>query len=429
MHLRRDAFALLACTLAACFNPNSDEDTDAAGTGTTAATGTNGTPDDGTVGPGSDTGGPGSTDGPTMGGMSTAGVDDTTTGDATTRGSMTDDSTDDSTDGGDATTTGAADGWQARRQLTFVGTVLDDGLTDFPLLVQLNSSRIEYEIMQPDGADLRFYDRNEVPLAYEIERWDPSGDSFVWVRVLEIDANDDHIFMDYGNPAAEDAQDPPGVWEGAYEAVWHLADDPTTGVIMDSTGNGHDGTLPVGSDASSAAARVGPGIVMDGDDLITVPDAAGLNLSDHVTLEAWANPTSLAGSQIGIVERSFYYSLEAVRFFENPGGVGIRTGGLTQGVGLASDLATSTWTHLSGTYEVDDAIRLIVDGALFDSTTVGAAAIPGNATDITIGDGFSGTLDEVRIVGVEHSPTWIAAQYESMTDQLLTFGPVIDPPR
>lgn len=411
----------LSCALAACFNPDGDDVTDTDGTGSTGATNTQG---DSGPGVGPDTG------------DSTSSGNDDTTGSATTAGTTlgsgttvgADDTTGDDTTDADSTSTGSAEGWQARRQLTFDNSVLDAGLTDFPVLVVLNRGRVEYDLMQPDGADLRFYDRNEAPLPYEIESWDPAGDSFVWVRISEIDANDDHFFMDYGNSAADDAQDAPAVWEGAYEAVWHLADDPSMGVATDSTGNGHDGTLPKGSDAASVAARVGPGMVMDGNDAITVPDAPGLDLVDRVTLEAWASPTSLAAPAIGIVERSFYYSLEAVRFAGNPAGMGIRTGGLTQSVGLDSDLALNSWTHLAGSYEASDGIRLVVDGTLSNSTEVGAAAIPDNSVDITIGGGFSGTLDEIRIVGVEHNQAWLSAQHESMTDELLSFGPVTDPP-
>lgn len=411
-------FVALLPSLAGCFDPEAGDGTDS-GTGTTGSTGAT------EVGTG-----PGEA-GPSTGEGSTA-ADSTTGPEPTTNEPTTDETTDGTTDTGttsDASTgsTGLPAGWQARRRLDFVASVLDDGLTDFPVLVALNAARIEYDITADGGADLRFYDRSENPIPFEIESWDPSGESVVWVRIPEIDANDDHFFMDYGNLAAADAQDAQAVWAGVYEAVWHFADDPAGGVLVDSTGNGHDGAFPAGSDASSADGRVGRGISFDGDDVVTVPDAAGLDLLDEVTLEGWVSPIALPVAGSGIVERSFYYSLEASAL-NNPAAFGIRGGGLTFKIFVGDDLPLAAWSHLAGTYEAGTQQRIFLDGALADSIEPVPAPIPDNDTPITIGGSFSGTLDEVRVFGSRVPDSWLTAQHESMTDQLLTFGDPIDPP-
>ena len=80
--------------------------------------------------------------------------------------------------------------------------------------------------MHIDSKDLRFADStltNE--LSYEIESWDTNGNSYVWVRVLEL-TNNATLNAWWGNAAATQA--PPNsvdgsTWAPAYDGVWHLA--------------------------------------------------------------------------------------------------------------------------------------------------------------------------------------------------------------
>ncbi len=76
--------------------------------------------------------------------------------------------------------------WTARQRIS-----LDNSsgatVTDQVILVQLNSSNIDYSRTQSAGQDLRFIDRDGTLLDYEIESWDEAGTSRVWVRVPQID--------------------------------------------------------------------------------------------------------------------------------------------------------------------------------------------------------------------------------------------------
>jgi len=60
--------------------------------------------------------------------------------------------------------------------------------------------------------------------------------------------------------------------------------------VGDASGNGHTGTV------TGAAGQFGGALSFDGtDDWVTVADAAGLDLTTGMTLEAWVNPTALRG--------------------------------------------------------------------------------------------------------------------------------------
>ena len=98
--------------------------------------------------------------------------------------------------------------WTHRQKLSFDNLAQTETLTDFPVLIVLNSSNIDYTQTKDDGSDLRFFAADGTPLAYEIEQWNEGGDSSVWVRVPQItgNSNSDSILMYYGNDAAESGE-------------------------------------------------------------------------------------------------------------------------------------------------------------------------------------------------------------------------------
>jgi len=108
------------------------------------------------------------------------------------------------------------------------------------VLVVLNSARINYTRARANGEDLRFIDADGTTvLSHEIEVWDPSGLSYIWVNVPQVDANSssDYMMMYYGNPSAADGQDAANVWDANYVGVWHLGEsgNSTADEFKDST--------------------------------------------------------------------------------------------------------------------------------------------------------------------------------------------------
>ena len=64
------------------------------------------------------------------------------------------------------------DDWLNRRQITFNNTNSAESLTDFPVLVRLDPSNIDFDKIKAGGADIRFVDDDGTLLSYEIESWD-----------------------------------------------------------------------------------------------------------------------------------------------------------------------------------------------------------------------------------------------------------------
>ena len=100
-----------------------------------------------------------------------------------------------------------------------------NNLSDYQVLIELNSSNFDFSKAKADGGDIRFLLPSGKSIPYWIESWDKSGQSAkVWVKVPSIPANSSTvIYMYYGNPSATD--------ESNGDAVFEFFDDFSTNTI------------------------------------------------------------------------------------------------------------------------------------------------------------------------------------------------------
>ncbi|MEX1365298.1 MAG: DUF2341 domain-containing protein [Nannocystaceae bacterium] len=326
--------------------------------------------------------------------------------------------------------------WAHRQRLGLVRTP-DTPLTDVPVLVLLTQGRIDHERMQADGEDLRFVSASGMPASYEIERWNPEGISTVWVTVDELSASSDHLWMYYGNPVAENAQDSAQVWAAPFVGVWHLEDDP-----LDSTGNGNDASV-LGSTAV-AAAQIADGRDFMGTDarLDVEPSSSLADLfMGGGTISGWFRARSYGGSGLGrIMDKG---SLDAgwtlyiadsgqLRFIVEREADDFVTWSTP-----SEELGLLQWTHVALSWDAlqGSIPRVFIDGAerpLVDPVPppLLEELLPDEEVPLTFGNRvannrrFDGVLDELRIERTVRSPAWIRLQYESMRDALLQYGPI-----
>ena len=119
-------------------------------------------------------------------------------------------------------------------------------LTDFPVLVRVSGMTVDgfaYNDLNSsgDGVDIAFFDMNGNSLPAEIDTWNSSGESLVWVRLPSMQ-NGTLFTMCWGSSLVtlKDVCDD-NVWDG-YVGVWHLKETDDGGVtIHDSTTNKLDG--------------------------------------------------------------------------------------------------------------------------------------------------------------------------------------------
>ncbi len=328
--------------------------------------------------------------------------------------------------------------WEYRQKLTFDNRGQSENLENFPVLVKLDSTRINYSKTRDSGQDIRFVDSDDsTVLSHEIEEWDETGDSWVWVNVPQIDGSSsaDHIYMYYGNLVAPDGQNPTAVWDTHYKGVWHL--NRGSGSVLDSTTNDNDGTNS--GAIRGASGKIDDAFNFDGtDDYVEVPDSSSLDITAVVTIEAWVNPAEISHYAPGIAckwdwsttnpQRSYslYLATYNNTFFM------ISADGSYQAELLSpTELATSTWYHLTGVSTGSKWI-VYINGQMDcekDFTTsihsgtakfsIGASLQDGSvSTDET----FEGAIDEVRVSDTVRSADWIKAQHLSMINNFITYG-------
>ena len=328
-------------------------------------------------------------------------------------------------------------GWTWRREITIDAGVLGLGLTDFPLLVRVDNSRIEYDATNPVVPDVRFYDGEiATALDFEVERWNPEGDSYFWVRIPALEDTDAgrSLWIYYGNEAPPAAPAASAVWTDSFVGVWHMQ-EAAGGGVTDSTGNGHDATLDGGGVQLRVADPLGGALLVDASSsVLRVPAAASLFPGQSVTLEGWANPARVdSASRRAIVRMRDSFELRSIA--EDSGDPGTAQGAVwfetstERNVTASGPTAQDTWTYFAMTFDqASGEFSLYRNGALDQTRDPPAEPMVDAGTDLEMGLEAYGLIDEVRVSSVARSAAWMSAQNLSMTDALLTFGPAVPAP-
>ncbi len=317
--------------------------------------------------------------------------------------------------------------WRASMEIRLSGYCGTSTLADFPVLITLDPARItgfRYVDFAPQGADLRFTDAgNTVVLNHEIETWNTSGVSRVWVRVPLLVSNQ-IIRAFWRNPEAP-APSSATAWDAGFRGVWHLSD-----TLNDATTNANNG-VNTGSVATDGV--VSGGRFFNGSAFIDCGNAASLNFTDNqLTLSAWIKPNVINGN--AIISKSVaadhvapYYSwvLYAVSSSLH---CRLDTTAVTYGT-----LTVGQWQHTAAVYNGSQ-VTLYINGQF-----VGSVAKTGNLLSTSrnvriggrdtssLGEFFTGALDEVRISSVARSTDWISAERDTMASSTFcSFGSVTE---
>ena len=111
-------------------------------------------------------------------------------------------------------------------------------LSGFPVLVRLQANApvgFSYADLQNSAtdADLCFVDMDGNGLPFEIDTWDPAGESLVWVRLPTM-TNGAEFVMCWGSSSSGKAVCGDNPWSG-YAGVWHLGETGAGGTSANSS--------------------------------------------------------------------------------------------------------------------------------------------------------------------------------------------------
>lgn len=324
--------------------------------------------------------------------------------------------------------------------ISITGYSGESTLTNFPVLVKLRSdcpSGLSYGDMANDGCDLRFADENGDMAPYEIDTWNPDGETIVWVRVPELKKSGAVLTMYYG--ATDVSKLPPAVgsdvW-GDYVGVWHM-NVQSDWTVAESTVNAMHGAVQ----NTTASVPDFPGMI--GGSFTNSNNAyVWVEASDaRKAMKAPFTFSSWVYNQAGGSNASIWNDKNDGRSAGSEAGVEIGLEGnyqkfITRGKGsiVYSPVPTfyQTWRHLVVVYENDQSY-VYMDGVC---VTNGAVTLPYFSTEgklalgQRVGTGvcaWKGVLDEMRIRdSVRLSDDWIAAEYanQKADADFVTFGEV-----
>lgn len=113
--------------------------------------------------------------------------------------------------------------WNYRKKITIQHEQVDADLTDFPVLISLDSDTELVSSAQDDGDDILFTDNAGNKLPHEIELFDSStGQLVAWVKTDLLNESDTNLYIYFGNTECDDQQSATDVWSSGYVSVFHL---------------------------------------------------------------------------------------------------------------------------------------------------------------------------------------------------------------
>jgi biopolymer transport protein ExbB len=272
------------------------------------------------------------------------------------------------------------DGWSYRTGITLTPSQAGASgtLGSAPVLIRLHSGNFNFADAKPDGSDLRFFAGDDkTPLKFHIEKWSPKDEvALVWVQVPNLSASGaTPIFAYYGNPKATPAGDAKGVF-GDRAVVWHFAED---GAPQDASGNNVTGSAGA---ARAVNGLIGQAAQFDGQAGIGLP--ANFALAAPATVSMWVKPAAAGNAVLFTAPGSLTIGLgNGVPYLDVAG----------QRATAAAPLAAGSYAHVAAVAESGRTV-LYVNGQASGEV---AGALPAATGQASIGQGFTGEIDEFQV--------------------------------
>jgi hypothetical protein len=320
---------------------------------------------------------------------------------------------------------------QSPRKLVFDNSLSAIDFGPHPVLIALDASKIDYAAIVNPATDLRFENATQGITAsigdnvpFEIERWDPNGESIVWIRVPEIlhATTDTAVLMHFG-AGANGSASATATWQ-SWELVNHMASGLTS-----STGNYQPSAFGVAhTNGVIGEATAFSGV---GDQRVTF--ANGGQLFDawpafYVSFWIYASYNSAADltNQPLVMDKGA--SVNLGRLFANAGEIVFQldqhfTNNNNAYINVV--VPPKAWTNIVLSFDgnIASIYKNGAPGTAVDLPGSGLSLVASTA-QFRLGDtsnGFKGMIDELRIEKRSRSLDFARAQYLNSTRKFVTF--------
>ncbi len=314
-----------------------------------------------------------------------------------------------------------ATGFRCAANIRINGHSGTEVLSNFPVLLQFNTnlpaSAIASSFRPKQGiSGLCLEETNE--LNYELDTWNPSGDSYVWVQIPGFSSVDTVITAYWGKPGmVRPAYTTNGAtWSNGYLGVWHLSQPNSINSVGGAPGIAHGNT--------TVAGFIGGAQYFNTNTFNNYLEVGNLRAT-NLTIEAWtrrANTTEYGASNIDdVVFRKsgsfqwYQWNVDWNLQLDIYGGSTYKF----QHNGIL-DLPLPNWTYAVVSYDSATGTGRGYINAVNRYTDVKGPNTPAQNNNVcTIGynsggsGSYYGSIDEVRLSGVVRSDDWLRACYEN----------------
>jgi hypothetical protein len=324
--------------------------------------------------------------------------------------------------------------WQGCIRIVIDPTQVSEGLTDFPVYVDLGQmDPLFFSDVDPAGTDIFVYDGSRTTkLPRELVYINTGGNQGeLWFKAPKLYADRDTVFYILYDSSKTDANDP-NVWSNGYLGVYHLHQS-----FADSTIHAHNAG---DSGTADQLTQIGNGRLFDavGSDLINIPVPDIVKRDGTVSL--WISPNDWGVTDNRTI---FDASLDPRAFF-----LDFQLGGLlrfktsdsggnsyevTKDVFDVLEFIPGSWHHLTGTWrykaDLGDTITVPAANMYLDGAFVGQSenvkstrpvlnppVIGHTGTGFETTGKFWGSIDEIHISDVRRSSGWVRTEYNNQND-------------
>ena len=349
--------------------------------------------------------------------------------------------------------------FRSKVSITVAKTVADtEAGVPVPLRLSENNP-VGFSYADCDPTQMRFGDEKYAPIPFEVDTWNPQGESLVWVKVPLAEGTKINLVY---NGTATVANDPSAVW-GDYTGVWHFETLDESVKVTNAQGTYPNSTAAEGIDGNVSTYSV-PGEPGRFGNCFRVNDSTGQKVGNFNKGGVWVNDAGTASPVDGgenftisgwFKHGNFQYYWDhffykraasgnggtpnnafAIEIDSGSGNTAKPLPRGSSGTGRAVTLSNNlldTWGYITFAYE-GTTCHVYENGVLRGDVTItkcidnDSPLVFGDNSTVTAGNGdaaWNGWIDEVRFAKGTKSAEFIAAEYAAMTtDGLLYYGAV-----
>jgi len=295
--------------------------------------------------------------------------------------------------------------WANHKKISINALGVSPSQAQFPVVVRLHSGNFDFSTANVDGSDLRFIagdDKTE--LKFHIEKYDSVNElAVIWVQLPKVDAaeKDAHFFVYSGNEKATASADAKSTWDAATVAAFHFAEKT---LLQDSSASA---LVAAGEVSVQKSALIGEAAVFSGKPL-TIATIPLLKGSAAYTWSAWIKPANITQSAALIsFGNALTLKTDGLKLSLNAGTSKVAGG----------ELKAAVWQHVAVSVDGGKA-NLYLNGV---SVATGDVPSVDASTNIKLGEGYAGEIDEMQMANVARSAEWLklSASAQGMDSQLL----------